>query len=58
MRDLILDNVDQLNPEYRRGTRFKNFFQMSSADFETLITMIGPKISIIQDDYDINRLTS
>ncbi|KAJ4433099.1 hypothetical protein ANN_15356 [Periplaneta americana] len=45
MKDLILDHVDQLNLEYRCGGGFRIFFRISSADFETLLTMIGPKIS-------------
>lgn len=45
MNDLILDDVDVLNLEYRSGAGFKNFFRMSTTSFETLLNMIGPKIS-------------
>ena len=42
MNDLILDEVDKLNLEYRCGTGFRNFFRMTSSDFETLLSLIGP----------------
>lgn len=45
MKDLILDDVDELNHEYRCGGGFRNFFRMSSSDFETLLTLTGPTIS-------------
>jgi hypothetical protein len=35
MKDLILDDADELNLEYRCEGGFRNFFQMSSSDFET-----------------------
>ncbi len=45
MKDLVLDDVDVLNSEYRSGAGFKNLFHMTTASFETLLNMIGPKIS-------------
>ncbi|XP_022180908.1 protein ALP1-like [Myzus persicae] len=45
MNDLILDEVDKLNLEYRCGTGFRNFFRMTSSDFETLLSLIGPRIT-------------
>ncbi|KAJ4440376.1 hypothetical protein ANN_08517 [Periplaneta americana] len=51
MKDLMLEDVDQLNLEYRCGGGFIIFFQMSSPDFETLLTMIGPKISTCDTSY-------
>jgi hypothetical protein len=45
MKYLILDDVDELNLEYRCGGGFRNFFRMSSSDFETLFNLTGSKIS-------------
>ncbi len=44
MKDLVLDDIDLLNLEYRFGVGFKNFFHMTTTLFETLPSMIGPKI--------------
>lgn len=44
MNDLILDDVDELNLEYR-CSGFKNFFRMRSCDFEELLNSISPMIS-------------
>ncbi|KAL4149795.1 hypothetical protein QTP88_003659 [Uroleucon formosanum] len=44
MNDLISEQVDKLNLEYRCGTGFRNFFRMTSNDFETLLSLIGPRI--------------
>lgn len=45
MKDLILDDVDELNLEYRCGGGFRNFFRMTSSDFEILLNLTGPIIS-------------
>ncbi len=45
MKDLVLDDVDLLNLEYRSGAGFKNFFHTTITSFETLSNMIGLKIS-------------
>ncbi|XP_057662272.1 uncharacterized protein LOC130897442 [Diorhabda carinulata] len=45
IKDLLLDEVDPLNLEYRRNAGFKNFFRMKSSDIETLLGMIGLIIS-------------
>lgn len=45
INDLILDDVDELNLEYRVDAGFRNCFRMTSADFEILLRKIGPKIS-------------
>lgn len=45
MKDLILDDVDELNLEHRCDVGFRNFFRMTNTDFETLLTLIGPTIS-------------
>lgn len=42
MKDLILD--DTTSAEYRSNIGFKNFFQMSTSDFENLLNKIGSKI--------------
>ena len=39
MKELILDNVDELNLEYRCGGGFRNFFRMTSSDFEILLNL-------------------
>ncbi len=45
MRDLVLDDTDLLSLEYRSGAGFKNFFRMSTTEFENILQMIAPKIS-------------
>ena len=45
MKDLILDDVDELNLEYRCRGGFQNFFRMTSSDFEILLNLTGPIIS-------------
>ncbi len=44
MKDLVLDD-DLLNLEYGSGAGFKNLFHMITTSFETLLNMIGPKVS-------------
>jgi len=44
MKDLILDDWDELNLEYRSGCGFQNFFRMKSSDFNILLDLIAPKI--------------
>lgn len=44
MKDLLLDDVDELNLEYRSDLGFKNFFRMKNSDFEHLLSIIAPKI--------------
>ncbi len=44
MKDLVLDDVDLPNLEYRSRAGFKNFFRMITTSFKTLLNMIGPKI--------------
>ncbi|XP_046684492.1 uncharacterized protein LOC124370247 [Homalodisca vitripennis] len=41
MKDLVLDDEDELNLEYRYGCGFKNFFRMKSSDFEDLLNKIA-----------------
>lgn len=53
MKDLILDDVDELNLEYRCGGGFRNFFRMTSSDFEELLALIGPIIR--KDDTSFRR---
>ncbi|KAJ8872948.1 hypothetical protein PR048_026564 [Dryococelus australis] len=45
MKGLILDDVDELNLEYRCGGGFRNCFPMTSSDFEFLLTLTTPRIS-------------
>ncbi len=45
MEDFILDDVDELNQEYRLNARFHNFFHASSTTFEIILNMIGLKIT-------------
>lgn len=45
MKDLILDDEDAFNLEYRSGAGFRNFFRISTSTFEEILNMIGPKIS-------------
>ncbi len=45
MKDLVLDDVDLLNLEYRSEAGFKNFFHMTITSFESLLNVIGPKIN-------------
>jgi hypothetical protein len=40
MKDLILDDADELNVEYRCGGGFRNFFRMSSSDFEAPLHLV------------------
>lgn len=41
MKDLLLDDADELNLEYRSGCGFKNFFRMKTNDFEGLLNKIA-----------------
>lgn len=41
IRDLLLNDVDELNLECRCGCGFKIFFRMKSCDFEVLVTKIA-----------------
>ncbi|XP_071056596.1 uncharacterized protein [Onthophagus taurus] len=45
IKELILDDADNINLEYRSDVGFTNFFRMTSSDFEDLLNMIGPKIT-------------
>lgn len=45
MRDLILDDEDAFDLEYRSGAGFRNFFRISSSTFEEILIMIAPKIT-------------
>lgn len=45
MRDLLLDEVDELNLEYRNDVGFCNFFRMERSDFEHLLNLVGLRIS-------------
>ena len=45
MKDLILDDVDLLCLEYRSGAGFRNFFRMSTTEFENILALIAPRIS-------------
>lgn len=45
MKDLILDEEDPLNLEYRNDVGFTNFFRMQRSDFQMLLNKVGPKIS-------------
>ncbi|XKL61522.1 hypothetical protein PGB90_008579 [Kerria lacca] len=45
IKDLILDDEDALNLEYRSGAGFKNFFRVSTSTFTKIFNMIGPRIS-------------
>lgn len=42
MKDLILNDMDELNLEYKCGGGFRNFFRMTSSDFEILLNLAGP----------------
>jgi hypothetical protein len=44
MKDLLLDEVDEPNLEYRSDLGFRNFFRMNNSNFEYLLSMIAPKI--------------
>lgn len=43
--ELILDDRDILNLEYRCNGGFRNFLRMSCTEFEHLLNLIGPKIA-------------
>uniref|UniRef100_A0A8D8TZ39 Uncharacterized protein n=1 Tax=Cacopsylla melanoneura TaxID=428564 RepID=A0A8D8TZ39_9HEMI len=45
MKDLLLDEVDQMHLEYRCDAGFRNFFRMRNSEFENILTMIAPQIS-------------
>jgi hypothetical protein len=45
INDLILDDVDILNLEYRVDAGFRNCFRMTRTDFENVLRMIGPNIA-------------
>lgn len=45
MKDLLLDEADELNLEYRNDVGFTNFFRMKRSDFELLLKLVQPKIS-------------
>ncbi|KAG5874694.1 hypothetical protein JTB14_024084 [Gonioctena quinquepunctata] len=45
MKDLLLDEVDDLKLEYRCDAGFRNFFRMKSSEFENILRMIAPIIS-------------
>ena len=45
IRDLIFDDIDELNLEYRSGFGFRNFFRMKSSTFETLLNMTAKKFT-------------
>ncbi|KAJ8871398.1 hypothetical protein PR048_027715 [Dryococelus australis] len=53
MKDLILDDLDKLNIEYRCGGGFRNCFRMTSSDFEFLLTLTAPRI--IRNDTSFRR---
>ncbi|CAB3232065.1 unnamed protein product [Arctia plantaginis] len=42
IKDLILDEADPLNLEYRNDVGFTNFFRMQRSDFQTLLDKVGP----------------
>lgn len=44
MKDLLLNEVDELDLECRSDLGFRNFFRMKNSDFEHLLSMIAPKI--------------
>ncbi|XP_074030781.1 uncharacterized protein [Leptinotarsa decemlineata] len=44
MKDLLLNDVDDLNLEYRCDVGFRNFFRMSNSDFENILRKIAPVI--------------
>lgn len=44
MKELILDDMDELNLEYRSGCNLKNIFRMKSNDFEFPLNLTAPKI--------------
>nr|CAI5856901.1 unnamed protein product [Callosobruchus analis] len=46
MKDLLPDEADELNLEYRSDVGFSNSFMMNKTDSEVLLRMIDPKISI------------
>ena len=48
MKDLLLNDVDDLNLEYRCDVGFQNVFRMNNSDFENILSMIAP-IIIKQD---------
>lgn len=45
MKNLILDDVDLLDLEYRFGGGYKNYYQISTTAFEALLNITGPNIS-------------
>ncbi|KAG5865334.1 hypothetical protein JTB14_007449 [Gonioctena quinquepunctata] len=45
MKDLLLDEVDDLKLEYRCDAGFRIFFRMKSSEFENILRMIAPIIS-------------
>ncbi|KAJ8884586.1 hypothetical protein PR048_016443 [Dryococelus australis] len=51
MADLVCDDNDESSPKYRSSGGFKNFFRMSSSDFEQLLCIIGPQIKKANTSY-------
>lgn len=45
INDLVLDDADVLNLEYRVDAGFRNCFRMTSTDFENLLKLISPQIA-------------
>ena len=54
--DLLLNDVDDLNTEYRCDVGFQNVFRMMNSDFENLISMIAP--TIIKQDTSFKKAIS
>lgn len=44
MKDLLLNDADDLNLEYRCDVGFQNFFRMNNSDFENILSKIAPVI--------------
>lgn len=54
--DLLSDDARTLKFEFRCDAGFRNFFRMSSMEFERLLNLIGPKIA--KKESDIRRALS
>lgn len=51
INDLLLDDEDALQLEYRSEMGFQNFFRMKHSEFEKLLQMIGSKIAKIDTTF-------
>ena len=44
LKNLLLNDIDDLNLEYRYDVGFQNFFTMNKSNFKNILSMIAPII--------------